>query len=43
MTDEYIHLEAAGTALVLGVPKRGLPFVLHWGAPLGPLAPGDLR
>ncbi|GAA1074908.1 alpha-galactosidase [Nocardiopsis metallicus] len=29
-----IELRAAGTALVLGVPDRGLPHVLHWGADL---------
>ncbi len=43
MTLDHIHLEAHGVALVLGVPARGLPYVVHWGAPLGALTPADLR
>ncbi|MDE3722496.1 alpha-galactosidase [Nocardiopsis sp. N85] len=33
-TPRAIALRAAGTALVLGVPDTGLPYVLHWGADL---------
>jgi alpha-galactosidase len=34
MTYRTVRLNAAGTALVLGVPDDGLPHVLHWGADL---------
>ena len=43
MTTAHIHLEAHGTALVLEQRAHGLPAVLHWGAPLGPASPDDLR
>ncbi|MFJ9556360.1 alpha-galactosidase [Nocardiopsis sp. NPDC101807] len=34
MTYRTVRLNAAGTALVVGVPDEGLPHVLHWGADL---------
>lgn len=39
---ELIHLEHDDVALVLDARGEGLPRVLHWGAPLDPLGPGDL-
>ncbi len=43
MTAVDLVMEAHGVALVLEVPERGLPCVLHWGAPLGAVTPADLR
>ncbi|MDY7083807.1 MAG: alpha-galactosidase [Actinomycetota bacterium] len=37
-----IHLQAAGTSFVLDARGPRLPVVLHWGAALGDLDPGDL-
>ncbi|MFE5339576.1 alpha-galactosidase [Isoptericola sp. NPDC056578] len=37
MTTAHHVLHRDGTALVLHLPARGLPAVVHWGADLGPL------
>lgn len=37
-----VHLRRGGTSLMLHAAPGGLPEVLHWGADLGPLTPGEL-
>ncbi|MDG9706138.1 alpha-galactosidase [Streptomyces sp. DH37] len=39
---DVTHLRAAGVSLVLDLTGGTLPRVLHWGADLGALGPGDL-
>ncbi|SFK47691.1 alpha-galactosidase [Streptomyces pini] len=39
---DVTHLRAAGVSLVLDLAGGTLPRVLHWGADLGPLTPGEL-
>ena len=36
-------LWAAGVSVVVHLPERGLPEVLHWGRDLGDIGPGDLE
>ena len=42
VTDDVIHLRAAGVSLLLAVRDGTLPAVLHWGHDLGDLTPDDL-
>ncbi|WP_350348276.1 alpha-galactosidase [Agromyces sp. G08B096] len=37
MTDELVHLESGGVAVLIDASGPGLPSVLHWGAALGKL------
>lgn len=39
---ELVHLRAAGTSLLLDLRDGGLPHVIHFGADLGELDPGQL-
>ncbi|GAB2954232.1 alpha-galactosidase [Streptomyces heilongjiangensis] len=41
--DRLLHLQAADVSLVLDCRGPRLPRVLHWGADLGELPPGDLE
>lgn len=42
-TTEVLCIAAGGTAVILAVPTRGFPRVLHWGADPGDLEASDLR